>query len=165
MNDRVEPGIPAFLKPGANTVIGSHRFDADEIIRFGKQFDPQRFHTDPKAARESLLGGLCASGWHTTSVWMRLQRESVDEHTVKLKAAGKSYPEFGPSPGMSGLKWFRAVFAGDTITYANTIREFRRSKSRPEWWILRNFSEGKNQHLEKVIEFESTVFVKLHSPD
>ncbi|MGI9350791.1 MAG: MaoC family dehydratase [Rhizobiaceae bacterium] len=164
MTKTVRVEIPEFLKPGVKTVIGQHNFKQDEIIRFGKQFDPQRFHIDPKAAEESLLGGLCASGWHTTSVWMALQRKSVNEHTAQLKAAGKPYPEFGPSPGMSGLKWFRAVFVGNTITYVNTIREFRKSKSRPEWWVLRNFSEGKNQNGEKVIEFESTVFVKIHDP-
>jgi len=160
----IETAIPEFLKPGTRSEIGSHRFEPEDIIRFARKFDPQRFHVDEEAASKTMLGGLCASGWQTASVWMKLQRLSVRERTSTLKSSGKTYPEFGPSPGMKHLKWLKPVFAGDTITYCNTPKEFRKSNSRPPWWILRNFSEGFNQNGEKVIEFESTVFVKLCNP-
>ncbi len=137
----------------------------DNIIRFGSKFDPQPFHTDPKAAEASMLGGLCASGWHTASAWMKLQRCSVDAFVAELKQQELPYPEFGPSPGMKHLKWLRPVFAGDIVTFCNTPRGFRKSTSRPPWWILENYSEGYNQREEKVIEFESTVFVRLHGLD
>ena len=36
-----------------------------EIIGFARQWDPQRFHVDPQAAKDTPFGGLVASGWHT----------------------------------------------------------------------------------------------------
>ncbi|MEM7068128.1 MAG: MaoC family dehydratase [Pseudomonadota bacterium] len=153
--------VPEFLVPGCKTGIGEHTFEAEEVIEFAKQFDPQTFHVDPEAAKSSLFGGLCASGWHTASIWMKLQRHSVQRLTEQLKEKGKTYPEFGPSPGMDNLKWHAPVFAGDTISYFNTPKEFRRSNSKPQWWVLQNFSEGVNQNGIRVISFESVVFVKL----
>ncbi|MEM7215365.1 MAG: MaoC/PaaZ C-terminal domain-containing protein [Pseudomonadota bacterium] len=66
--------VPDFLKPDVKTIIGNHTFLPEEIIRFGTLYDPQPFHTDPAAAQHSMFGGLCASGWHTASTWMKLQR-------------------------------------------------------------------------------------------
>ena len=154
--------IPDFLRAGARTNIGSHRFVDAEIIRFAKRFDPQEFHVDPEKAHDSLFGGLCASGWHTVSVWMKLQRRSVAENTARLKAEGKSWPEFGPSPGMKRLKWLRPVYAGETITYFNEISGIRESRSRPGWWLMTNEAVAENQDGKPVMTFESTVFLKIH---
>ena len=44
----------------------------DEIVQFGKKFDPQFFHTDPERAGETVCGGLMTSGWHTCGLFMRL---------------------------------------------------------------------------------------------
>jgi acyl dehydratase len=52
--------------------LGSTTVTEEEIIRFARQFDPQPFHTDPVLARDSIFGGLVASGWHTTAMFMRL---------------------------------------------------------------------------------------------
>ena len=155
--------IPDFIREGNEYVIGTYTFTENEILEFAREFDPQPFHVDPKAAEESLLGGLCASGWHTTSIWMRLQRRATAEHTARLKACKKSWPEFGPSPGMKDIKWPRPVFANDEITYSNKILSIRRSNSKPDWWIMGNFSRGMNQHDETVLEFSSSVFLKIHA--
>ena len=60
------------LKVGDIYALGSHTFDADDIKSFASRFDPQPFHMDEDAAKQSHFGALCASGWHTASVWMRL---------------------------------------------------------------------------------------------
>ena len=70
------------LKEAGTVDIGSHTFTEEEIIAFARQFDPQPFHIDPEAAKNSFFKGLIASGWHTCSVGMRLM---VDKY-VKLCA-------------------------------------------------------------------------------
>ncbi|MEM9333013.1 MAG: MaoC family dehydratase [Pseudomonadota bacterium] len=154
--------IPDFLKPDTRFTVGQHKFSSTDIKKFGEKFDPQPFHTDETAARDSMLGGLCASGWHTVSTWMRLQREFTADNIARLKAANQPYPEFGPSPGLKFLKWIRPVFADDTVTYANTGIEIRKSKSKPDWWVYTYKTEGLNQNSLSVIEFQSTVFLKIH---
>ena len=41
------------------------RIDGDRIKSFAAEFDPQPFHLDEHAARDSIFRGLAASGWHT----------------------------------------------------------------------------------------------------
>jgi acyl dehydratase len=68
---------------GRVTPLGSYRFTAPDIIAFASAFDPQRFHIDEAAARASLFGGLCASGWHTAAIWMKL----MVAHRRRIEAA------------------------------------------------------------------------------
>ena len=56
---------------GVTITLGAHRFEPDEIKAFAARYDPQPFHLDEKAAEKSVFGGLCASGWHTASMWMK----------------------------------------------------------------------------------------------
>ncbi|NPC58519.1 MaoC family dehydratase [Caenimonas sp. S4] len=53
------------------TSPSAHVSEAD-VVRFAKEFDPQPFHADPQAAKNSFFGRLVASGWHTGAVTMRL---------------------------------------------------------------------------------------------
>ena len=154
--------IPDFIRKGSEYEIGSYTFTAEKIIEFATAFDPQHFHMDHEAAGKSMFGGLCASGWHTTSVWMKLQRKATATHVTRLKKEGKAWPDFGPSPGMENLKWLKPVYANDTITYTNKIMGIRRSDSKPDWWIMSNFSRGENQHGDRVMQFDSSVFLKIH---
>ena len=87
------------IKPGLVLQTGNYTFDAEKIKRFAAKFDPQPFHLDEEAAKKSVFGELCASGWHTISVWMRL---NVD-HGRRMLETESGYhgppPEFGMSPG------------------------------------------------------------------
>lgn len=152
--------LPEYIKPGASFEIGSYTFERDEILRFANAWDPQEFHTDEEKAKSSLLGGLCASGWHTVSVWMKLQRKAIAAKAEALAKAGKPVPEFGPSPGMKHLKWIKPVYMGDTVTYTNSIHTLRESSSRPGWSIMQSSVEAKNQNNETVMTFQSAVFIK-----
>ena len=58
--------------PGRVFDLGSKTVSAEEIVEFAAEFDPQPFHLDAEAGRDSILGGLAASGWHTTCILMRL---------------------------------------------------------------------------------------------
>lgn len=100
--------------------LGTVTVDEQEMVEFSRRYDPQRFHLDPVAAKASLLGGLCASGWFTSALWMRLW---VDEVVGRTAAEG--------SPGLSDLRWPAPVFPGDTLTARAEVLSARMSKSRP----------------------------------
>jgi acyl dehydratase len=151
------------LKVGERWVVGAHTFTADDIKGFALRFDPQLFHIDEEAAKRSHFGALCASGWHTASVWMRLMIEHNRREDKNLRSRGDKIAVFGPSPGFRDLKWIKPVYVDDTITYATEIVDLRPSKSRPEWGIMAIRNTGTNQRGEPVISFVSTSFVGRRS--
>jgi acyl dehydratase len=153
--------VPENFKPGYRAQTGSHTFTAAEIVAFAKKFDRQRFHLDAKAAKASLFGGLCASGWHTTAVWMRKQRDHMAALAARQQAAGIAPVEYGPSPGFRNLRWLKPVFAGDTVTFFSQLQDRRPSASMPGWQVLSLFNGADNQKGERVLEFESAAFARL----
>ncbi len=96
-------GIERFI--GVEQDLGTYTFSAEEIVAFATKYDPQRFHVDLEAASKSNFGALCASGWHTTAVWMRLNVEDTKSQVQKAIVRGEKPPQFGPSPGFENLKW------------------------------------------------------------
>jgi len=151
---------PSF-EPGARRELGSYVFTADSIVEFARQFDPQRFHVDAEAAQESVFGGLCASGWHTASVWMKLNIATSAVETREALEQGRAIPEFGPSPGFRNLRWFKPVYAGDELFYARIVRGTRPLNSRPGWSILELTSEARNEAGELVMSFDSAALIKF----
>lgn len=142
---------------GQKVDIGSVHFSAEDIIHFARRFDPQVFHVDAEAARQSLFGGLCASGWHTCAGWMRCYVSFFEEEERRLRAEGIEPPKMGPSPGFKNLGWLKPVFAGDTITYSVTVLGFRSLASRPGWIMNQVLCAGSNQNAEPVVRFESSI--------
>ena len=148
------------LRLGDVVMTGSHTFNAEEIKSFARRFDPQLFHVDEAAAAKSHFGALCASGWHTASVWMRLmidQRRTVEDAII---ARGDPTPKSGPALGLRDLKWLRPVYVGDTIAYKAEITELRVSNSRPGFGLMTILTTGINQDGAPVISFISTTFVE-----
>ena len=148
------------IKVGDRAEVGRHTFTADEIKKFATKFDPQPFHLDEAAARKSIFGALCASGWHTASVWMRLMVEHNKREDAAQRARGEPVAALGPSPGFRELKWLKPVYVGDTITYSTEIVETRASNSRPGWGLMSFRNTGVNQNNEPVISFISVAFVE-----
>ncbi len=153
--------LDEYFGVGTTFELGSHTFSADEIKEFARKYDPQPFHVDEAAARQSVFGGLCASGWHTAAMWMRYNlKVREDAGDTRWDGPGPR-PEFGPSPGFQNLKWLKPVFAGDTITFTRRAVGHRALASRPGWRVLTIVCAGHNQGGEPVLEFESAVLVKV----
>ncbi len=144
---------------GETVNLGSHTFGAEEIKTFARKFDPQRFHIDEEAAKHSVFKALCASGWHTISMWMRYNAATFPA-TVERSAAFGEPIEFGPAAGLRDLKWLKPVYVGDTITFTRTPRSHRKLASRPGWRMLTTNNEAFNQHDEKVMSFTTMVLIK-----
>lgn len=149
-----------FFEIGITKTLGAHTFHADEIKAFARKYDPQPLHLDEAAAARSVLGGLCASGWHTASMWMRYNLLSAQVERRQWHGPGPE-PVFGPSPGFENLKWLKPVYVGDTVTYTRTNLAHRAMASRPGWRILSMHSTGVNQKGELVLEFDSAVLVMV----
>ena len=94
--------------------LGSHNFTEAEIIRFGQLYDPQYFHVDPEAAKQSHFGGLVASGWHTVTVGHRHMVDALFAEEERLRGLGKEPGVSGPSPGVNSMEFKAPVRPGDT---------------------------------------------------
>ncbi|HEY6539249.1 MAG TPA: MaoC family dehydratase [Candidatus Dormibacteraeota bacterium] len=101
--------------------LGSHRVTSTEILEFARQFDPQPFHVDPERARQTIFGGLIASGWHSASLWMRLYCDEVLSHSASMG-----------SPGVDRVEWLNPVRPGDELRGSLVVVASRPSKSRPD---------------------------------
>ena len=145
---------------GEKAVLGSHLFTAEEIKAFAARFDPQAFHLDEEAARQSAFGGLCASGWHTVAIWMRLMIAHRRRESEARGARGEPVAQQGPSPGFRELKWLKPVYAGDTLTYTSEVLATRASASRRGWGLVTSLNTAVNQKGERVMSFIGNVFVE-----
>ena len=145
------------LTVGDSHELGSFVFTAEEIVAFARSFDPQPFHMDEEAARNSSFGRLAASGWHTAAVWMACM---VQHRKRQFAAAPERVARLGPSPGFKNLRWTKPVFAGDRITYHSQVMDKRESASRPQWGLFFHRNTGVNQHGEEVFSFDGCVFVE-----
>ena len=131
------------FRVGETVAMGSHTFVVDEMIAFARKFDPQPFHIDPVAARDSYFGGLIASGWHTCAIAMRLLCDNYINRSASLG-----------SPGIENVRWLKPVHAGDTISYRRVVLEARPSNSRPDMGLVKSRTEALNQKGEMVMTFE-----------
>ena len=145
---------------GERTELGSHTFTADEIKAFARRYDPQLFHTDEAAAARSHFGRLCASGWHTTAVYMRYFVDSELREAGAMRARGETPAKDGPSPGIRELRWTRPVYAGDTITFAREVIELREMTMRPGWGLTVARNSATNQNGELVMSFVGAKFTQ-----
>jgi acyl dehydratase len=147
------------IEIGQRREVGSFTFTAELIKRFAAQFDPQPFHLDEEAGRQSLFGGLAASGWHVGSVCMKLLVADGQRQAAEAAARGETIAVWGPSPGFRELRWIKPVLAGDTVSYASTVESLRPSESRPEWGILQARNTGTNQRGELAFSLLASAFV------
>lgn len=147
------------IELGSRIELGNHKFTKPEIIAFAERYDPQPFHLDEEAAKASLFGGLCASGWHTACIWMRLMIEYEQKLREELVTAGLPAFGFGVSPGFRDLTWPTPVYVDDVISYSVQHLDKRLLKSRPGWGLLVHQDEGVNQNGEVVMRMTSNLFV------
>jgi acyl dehydratase len=131
------------FRVGDQADLGRHTFTDEEIVAFGRQFDPQPFHIDPEKARQGVFGGLIASGWHTCAVAMRLLCESTINKSASLG-----------SPGIENIRWLKPVRPGDTLAYRRIVVESRASMTRKGVGLVKHRFEALNQHGELVLTME-----------
>jgi acyl dehydratase len=118
-------------------IFGSGRLTVDEerIKSFAAEFDPQPFHLDEHAARDTIFRGLAASGWHTAAMTMRLLVDS------ELKPAGGVV-----GAGGDEIRWPRPVRPGDELHLETEVLEVRPSKSRPHQGLIKVRTTTFNQN-------------------
>ena len=131
-------------EPGEVYEFGPISVNEDDIVEFGRRFDPQVFHTDPQAARQTMYNGLIASGWHTASLMMRL---FVDHYLSAVASLG--------SPGVDELRWLNPVRSGDSLRLRVTVSNTKRSRSKPDRGVLFSFIEMLNQKHEVVMSMKA----------
>lgn len=149
---------------GSVSELGSYLFTEDAIIEFASKYDPQPFHMDADAARNSVFGGLCASGWHTAAIWMKLNLIHKSRREAERIEKGLPNIEYGPSPGFRNLRWIKPVFAGQTITYYQSITGLKPFRGRPGWSLMFGHSGARDENDSPVMSFDNAVLVRLY-PD
>jgi acyl dehydratase len=149
---------------GETYEIGSHTFTREEIIAFAQEYDPQPFHLDEAAAKASLFGALCASGWLTAAHCIRFIVTSRREVNAGALAGGLTLPIYGPSPGFRDLSWPKPVYVGDTITYRTRPIEKIDMRTRPNRGLLASAVQARNQNGEIVFAVTSLILVDRRKP-
>jgi acyl dehydratase len=125
-----------------------------QILDFALAFDPQPFHLDAEAAKQSIFGGLIASGFHTMALTFRLFAQ-----TRALAASSLG------SPGVDELRWLRPVRPGDTLRATVQVLEQRPSTSKPDRGIVRLHWSTLNQRGEPVLTMTSMQLVRRRPPE
>ncbi len=134
------------VEVGAIQRFGRYAVTAEEIVEYARQFDPQPFHVDEEAARQSMFGGLIASGWHTGAMFISM----VVAHVVPVAATTGAL-------GFDDLKWLRPVRPGDVLSVENRIAEKIESRTRRDVGIVKVESRVLNQSEEAVMTLTSLV--------
>ena len=137
---------------GSVALYGPVPVNEDEVIDFGKRFDPQDFHTDPQKAAQSPFGGLIASGWHTGSMMMRVL---VDRYLSRPAGLG--------SPGIDELRWTAPVRPRDALWVKVTVIEARRSESKPDRGLVRILIEVLNDKGVVAMSVKAMTLVRCRS--
>ena len=137
------------LTPGRVIEFGDYEMSEEEIVGFARRYDPQPFHLDHEAGKASLFGGLCASGWHTPAVMMRMW---VDHYLSPESSLG--------SPGIDELRWLRPVFPGDRLRCRIEVLEATPSRSRPYMGSVRQKGEVINHRGEIVLGLIGITFFR-----
>lgn len=133
--------------------LGPYEMTREAILKFASAFDPQPFHLDEEAARQSVLGGLAASGWHTSAAMLRM---ICDAFLTRAHTLG--------SAGIEEMKWLKPVYVGDVLAGDLTITSVRRSSSKPGLGIVSYAARVSDQHGTAKAQMKSMVFIAVRQP-
>jgi acyl dehydratase len=141
-----------------DVLIGqTHRFGhyvvtAEEIVEYARQFDPQSFHVDEEAAKQSMFGGLIASGWHTGAMFIRM----LNDHAIPGAATTGAI-------GFDGLKWLKPVRPGDVLSVETRVTEKIDTPNRHGTGTVKIESRVLDQRDEAVMTLTSLVLYRRRS--
>ncbi len=127
--------------------VGEYFLTQEEIIEFGKKWDPQLFHIDPEAADKSVFSGIVAAGTHLVAITV-LQ---LITHQPRVSV-------------LAGLGWDEVRFLGparpgDTLTLFRECLEIRPSTSKLDRGVVRNRLTLSNQNGQSLLSYVDTILV------
>ena len=110
------------IEVGQVVEFGRISVSKQDIITFARAYDPQPMHIDEEAAKASIVGGLCASGFHSCAIMMRMIADGL------LKGGWTSLG----SPGIDECKWLKPLFPDQVLTGRVTCTGKRALAKRPD---------------------------------
>jgi acyl dehydratase len=132
---------------GDTTEVGPVTVSEAEIVEFATRYDPQPFHVDPVAAAQTPYGGLIASGWHTTAIFMGMFVRAVLLDSASLG-----------SPGVEEIRWTAPVRPGDTLSGRTTITDVQPSSTNAKRGTVFTTNEVFNQDEVLVLTMKARGF-------
>ena len=141
---------PLTLTAGQTMTSGAIHFSEAEIIDFAKQFDPQPYHLDARAAEASIFGGLCASGWQVAAFTSRLVNEALQQAGIPVIDVNR----------VASMRWKRPLFVDENIHVLVTIEEIRAHATQPDWQTLALNVCVNNAHEQLVAELQCDVIIQ-----
>ena len=143
------------IREGETFELGSRRMEADDMVAFAREYDPQPFHVDEEAARRTPFGGLIASGWMTLAIMARL---GVDGLMSGVAGLG--------SPGIDSARWLKPVRAGDTLRGRGRVLRTKASERDARrgtvWFEIELVRESDG---EPVLRVDLPMFIARRRPD
>jgi acyl dehydratase len=134
--------------PGRVFEHGPHLVTRDDIVSFATEFDPQPMHLDEAVASQTMIGGLCASGWQACCILMRM---CADAFVVNSSSMG--------APGVDEVRWLLPIRPNDQLWLRATVLDARASKSRPEMGLVRFGFELSNAAGERVMTLTTSLMM------
>lgn len=125
----------------------------DEIIEFATMYDPQPHHLDEEAAKQSILGELCASGWHTCSMLMRL---ICDTYLNEAEHIG--------SPGVGEVRWRRPTVPGDIFHVKRTVKSVKAIPDQADRGLVQVFFDVQNQNGKPIMTMDCLALYRRREP-
>lgn len=133
---------------GDQRKFGEFQITKDEITEFARKYDPQPFHLDEEAAKESMFGELVASGWQTAAICMRLTVENITD----VATLG--------GLGVDNLRWHEPLRPGDTLRVRTEVLEKRASEGRDDRGYVTRHFEGVTDDGTRIISYEAIEIVR-----
>ncbi len=134
------------LRIGQRFTSDTVEVTAEAIKAFAAEYDPQPFHMDDEAAKQTLFDGLAASGWHTAALSMRLT-VGMNQFAGGIIGAGGE------------IAWPRPTRPGDVLRVVSEVIEITPSRSKPDRGIVTVRNETLNQRGEVVQVFVAKLVV------
>lgn len=141
------------IEVGDTMEFGECHVTKEKIVDFAERYDPQVFHTDEEAAKESAFGELVASGWHTASMCMRMLVDGPLQERASMGARG-----------VDELRWKQPVRPGDTLSIRSEVLDKRVSESDPKRGYVDSLLEGRTQDGDVVISWIGLGMIERRNP-
>lgn len=141
------------IEVGVPLSYGAYEVTKDDIFAFARAYDPQPHHVDEEAAKLSLVNGLCASGWHTCAIFMRMLYDGMLADCAALGASA-----------IDEVRWKMPVRPGHVLKARSTCVIKRPMRSRRGVGICTMHHEVFNQNDELLMTMENSFFIAVRDP-